>query len=88
MSPRIHPDVDPPTDPAVRAAEKALLAEGLGVIGAETPRWTARVAVEAARPIWAAQLAIAVEDTPQIEPGAARHWLDVAEFIRAREERQ
>lgn len=84
MSPRIHPDVDPP-DPAVRAAEKALneaLQDRL-----LTHEEMVCIVVEAARPIWAGQLAIAIEDTAQLEPGAWLQWPAVVEFIRAREER-
>lgn len=47
----------------------------------------ARIAVGTGRPIWAHQLAIAVEDASKGEgDDAERVWYDVAEFIRAREE--
>lgn len=98
MSPRIHPDIDPP-DPAVRVGADALHAEDNCMVHAndygkpghecEYCVGTAQAVLEAARPIWAAQLAVAVEDAaePPNVHFSSREWYAVAEFIRAREER-
>lgn len=104
MSPRIHPDVDPPTDPAVRVAIEAGKQHGFFPVPVgegyrcdcgqlfsyimNHREHVITVALDAARPVWAGQLAIAIEDTSKGEGEITELiWSDVAEFIRAREER-
>lgn len=68
----------------MRAATQAALAAGWDQVDIDV---IIGVALHAARPVWAGQLAIAVEDAAvSRKVSAERVWYDVAEFIRARED--
>lgn len=71
-------------DPAIRAAAAAI-EPCLGDYDGHAVDY-ATLALEVARPIWAHQLAIAVEEAAPGDGRAAQEWHEVAEFIRARAE--